>query len=480
MRVYSSLTRKMEDFQPLVDGELRMYACGITPYDEIHIGHARQAIVYDVLRAYFEFLGYKVIYVRNFTDVDDKIIKRANKEGRQSSEVSEQYIEDNSRDLELLKVRKATYEPKVTECIPDIIGYIQGLIDNGFAYVSNGEVLFDVGRFADYGKLSNRRKEELVNSEESPNKRSSNDFVLWKPHKPGEPHWDSPWSKGRPGWHIECSAMAMKFLGEEIDIHGGGLDLIFPHHENEIAQSEGYSGKRFARYWLHNGLVMVDGTKMSKSLGNFLTVKEALKSYFAEEIRYVVLTHNYSTNIDFSKSLFLNARKRLYYFYTTLSKINQILAGENADISPERVPAIIAGLGDSFVQFMDDNFNTPRVTSELADVFKELNRVLVSGKYSLEEKKGIFAAFLKSFRKVTNVLGLFEEDPDEYLSKLRARVLTERGLSEDMIKAKVAERQSAKEAQDYARADSIKEKLKAAGITVQDSRESAGWEIIFQ
>ena len=480
MRIHSSLTRKMEDFRPLVDGELRMYACGITPYDEIHIGHARQAIVYDVIRAYFEFLGYKVTYVRNFTDVDDKIIQRANEEGRESREVSEQYIRENSRDLELLKVKKATHEPKVTDCIDDIIGYIQGLIDRGFAYVSNGEVLFDVAGFSGYGKLSNRKKEDLINAEDSPNKRSNNDFVLWKPHKPGEPHWESPWSDGRPGWHIECSAMAMKYLGQEIDIHGGGLDLIFPHHENEVAQSEAYSGKQFARYWLHNGLVMVNGTKMSKSLGNFLTVKDALKIYFPEEIRYVVLTHNYSTNVDFSKSLFLNARKRLYYFYTTLAKVKEFLDGDDVEASPERVPAIIAGFEDRFVQLMDDNFNTPRVISEITEIFKELNKIIDSGKYSREEKRGIFVAFLEVFKKVTSILRLFEEEADDYLAKLKDRVLAEMGLSEDFINSKITERQAAKSIKDYAKADSIKEELKSAGIAVQDSPDSVSWEIIFQ
>ena len=479
IKVYNSLTRKKEDFTSLVEGELKMYACGITPYDEIHIGHARQAVIYDVIRAYFEYVGYKVIYVRNFTDIDDKIIKRANDEGRESSHVSEYYIQENSRDLELLKVKKASYEPKVTECIDDIIKYIQKLIDKGFAYVSNGEVLFDIDKFSGYGKLSNRKKDELINSEDSPNKKSNNDFVLWKHHKPGEPYWQSPWSNGRPGWHIECSVMAKKYLGNEIDIHGGGLDLLFPHHENELAQSEAYSGKQFSKYWVHNGLVMINGTKMSKSLGNFLTVKDALKSYLPEEIRYAILTHNYSSNIDFSKDLFLNARKRLFYFYTTLSKMINLMKEVNTVVDTDKTPKLIIELDKKFTEFMNDNFNTPRVISEITEVFKELNKIINSSKYSLEEKNGIFRVFFKTFEKIASVFRLFEEDPDEYITGLKGRILKERGVTEDIINIKLQERQSAKKVKDYEAADVIKEELKSMGIAIQDSSDDVKWDIIF-
>lgn len=476
--IYSSLTRKRERFTPLVEGELKMYACGVTPYDEIHIGHARQAVVYDVIRAYYEYLGYKVDYIRNFTDIDDKIIKRANDEGKESSQVSEYYIQENSRDLESLKVRKATYEPKVTECINEIIIYIQKLIDKGFAYVNNGEVLFSVEKFAKYGQLSNRKKDELINSESPSNKRNKSDFVLWKPYKVGEPYWESPWSKGRPGWHIECSVMANKYLGDEIDIHGGGIDLIFPHHENELAQSEAYSGKQFVRYWVHNGLIMINGTKMSKSLGNFLTVKDALKIYFPEEIRYAILTHNYGSNIDFSKDLFLDARKRMSYFYITLLKMYELIASVHTEISINQVTGVV-GLEGKFKEFMNDDFNTTKVIAEITNIFRELNKIIHSDKYSPEEKVGIFKSFFKSLQPVASVLRLFEENPIEYLSKLKERIFKERNLTEDFLNSKLEDYRSAKLNKDYLPADNIKKELKLQGISVQDSLTSVNWEIIF-
>ncbi len=476
--IYSSLTRKKEPFFSIVDGELKMYACGITPYDEIHIGHARQAVIYDIIRLYYEYLGYKVKYVRNFTDIDDKIIKRANDEGKESSQICEFYIKENYKDLELLKVGKATYEPKVTECINDIIEYIQKLISKEFAYVNNGEVFFSVEKFAKYGQLSNRKKDELINSEDSPNKRSNNDFVLWKPNKIGEPYWESPWSKGRPGWHIECSVMANKYLGDEIDIHGGGIDLIFPHHENEIAQSEAYSGKKFARYWVHNGLVMINGTKMSKSLGNFLTVKDALKEYFPEEIRYAILTHNYGSNIDFSKDLFLNARKRMYYFYITLLNMYKIIESTDEEISSNFVPEM-ADLEKKFVEFMNDNFNTPKVIAEITNIFKELNKIIHSNKIILGEKKGIFKSFLKNLHPISKVLRLFEEDPRRYLTRFNDKILKDRNLNENYLNSKLKDYLSAKLVKDYSKTDNIKDELKLHGISVQDSSESVSWEFIF-
>lgn len=479
IKLYSSLSRKKESFNPLKEKEIKIYACGVTPYDEIHIGHARQAVVYDVLRAYFEYRGYKVSYVRNFTDVDDKIIKRANDEKKESKEISEYFIKENSNDLKTLKVHKANYEPKVTECIQDIIDYIQVLIDKGFAYVVKGEVFFAIDKFSQYGKLSNRKQEELINSEESENKKNNNDFVLWKPWKEGEPYWESPWGRGRPGWHIECSVMAHKYLGDEIDIHGGGIDLLFPHHENEIAQSESYSGKQFARYWVHNGLVMVDGTKMSKSLGNFLSVKDALKKYFPEEIRYAILTHHYSSNIDFSGDLFLNARKRLYYYYSTLLKIEKLTKNINFNKSEEKIPKIILNLEKQFIKFMDDNFNTPRVISEIADVFKELNKIVNSNKYSLEEKNDIFNYFLKKFKIISSIFRLFEEDPKNYISKLQNKILHEKEISEEFIEKKLDKYRLAKEEKNYDLVDKIRDELKSKGIAVQDLSGSVKWELIF-
>lgn len=480
IKLYSTLTRKKENFVPLEAKTVRMYACGITPYDEIHIGHARQAVVYDVIRAYFEYAGYRVTYVRNFTDVDDKIIKRANQEGKDSRQVSEFFISESVKELETLKVKKANYEPKVTECINDIIEFIKVLVAKGFAYVNNGEVIYDISKFPAYGKLSLRKKEELINIENSPNKRNNSDFVLWKPYKSGEPYWESPWSKGRPGWHIECSVMAKKYLGDEIDIHGGGIDLIFPHHENEIAQSESYSGKQFASYWVHNGLVMVEGTKMSKSLGNFLTVKDALKSYFPEELRYVILTQTYGSNVNFSNDLFLNARKRLYYFYNTLARINVLMKGGHGSApGTEQLPEILAGLEEKFTEYMNDNFNTPKVIAEMTEVFKELNKIIDSKKYSTEEKRAIFKVFLPVFGKISSVLRLFDENPVEYVKKLKEKALAERGLTEEYIIEILSSYKFARKTKNYEEADKIKGELRNKNISIQDNLDSVGWEVIF-
>ncbi|MFZ2154265.1 MAG: cysteine--tRNA ligase [Candidatus Moraniibacteriota bacterium] len=477
--IYNTLTRKKEEFVPLKKGELKMYACGITPYDEIHIGHARQAVVYDVIRNYFEYANYQVQYVRNYTDIDDKIIKRANREGKESHEISEYFIKENSSDLDLLKVKRATYEPKVTECIPEIIAFIEKLLDKGAAYEKNGEVFFAVDKFKDYGKLSNRKVDELINSDVSPNKINAADFSLWKPSKPDEPAWDSPWGPGRPGWHIECSAMALKYLGEVIDIHGGGLDLIFPHHENEIAQSEAAIGENFAHYWLHNGLVMIDNVKMSKSLGNFLTVKDALKKYFPEEIRFAILSQNYNSNVDFSSDLFLMARKRIYYFYNTLLKVNSFSVSANEPTVEVELPLKITQLEDKFKEFMDDNFNTVKVITEVSEVFKVLNTFLDSSKYSVAEKSFCADVFFKNFIKISQVLSLWEEVPAEYLRGLKDKFLLENEISSESIQVQITKYQLAKTIKNYAEMDAIKDELKNKNITLQDRGDVVEWEIIF-
>ncbi len=477
IKVYNSLTRKKEDFKPIIKKEIKMYSCGITPYDEMHIGHAKQAIVYDVIRAYFEYLGYKVWYVRNFTDVDDKIIDRANRDGKKSNEISEYYIKESLKDLKYLKVKDATYQPKVTECMDDIVKFIQGLIDKGYAYVVEGEVFFDISKFPEYGKLSNRKKEDLVNTEESLNKKEKNDFVLWKPHKEGEPYWESPWSKGRPGWHIECSAMIKKYLGDQIDIHGGGIDLIFPHHENEITQSEAFEEKRFVNYWLHNGMVTYEGTKMSKSLGNFLTVKDILKKYFTDEVRYVILTHGYGSSIDFSEEIFLNARKRVYYFYSTLLKASDLKSKKI--LKEEGVPDVFLNFESKFCNSMNDNFNTPKALSEVNEVFKELNKVIYSNSYSIEQKEIIVSFFFKTFEEISSVFRLFNEDPSVYVSNVKNKVLQDRGVDPSYVEEKIKIRNSFKDKKDYKSADGVKEELISKGISIQDTPKSTDWDIVF-
>ncbi len=480
IKIYNSLSRKKEEFKPVQEQEVNMYACGVTPYADIHVGHARQAIVYDIIRAYFKYRGYNVNYIRNFTDVDDKIIDKANKEKKESGHISEYYIQENTKDLDSLKVHRATHEPKVTDCIPEIIEFIQKLIDKGYAYEAGGDIFFEINKYSEYGKLSNRKKEDLINSDESPNKRNSNDFVLWKSHKPGEPYWESPWSKGRPGWHIECSVMAHKYLGSEIDIHGGGLDLIFPHHENEIAQSEAYSGKKFAHYWVHNGTVMIEGAKMSKSEGNFLIVKDILTEFFPDEIRYAILAHHYNSNMDFSYELLLNARKRVYYFYKSLDKFANIAnrKNEKIDINKDKLPASITNFEKKFVEYMDNDFNTPKVFSELSEAFKILNKIADSQEYSSAEKSSVFNIFFEQFNKISAVLRLFDENPKKYLAQFKRKFLQDQGVNEQYIERKIIERQKAKKEKDYTKADHIKEELLEKGISVQDLPYSTSWDII--
>lgn len=478
IKISNTLTRKIEEFIPIKKNEVKIYACGVTPYDEIHIGHARQAIIFDVIRNYFEYLGYKTTYVRNYTDIDDKIIAKANKENKQAKEISEHYIQESKSDLQKLKVKSADFEPKVTESIPDIIEFIQKLIDNGHAYVVNGEVLFEVDSFKNYGKLSNRKVEELISTEDSPNKKKAYDFALWKPAKPGEPYWDSPWGQGRPGWHIECSVMARKFLADTIDIHGGGLDLIFPHHENEIAQSESYTGKKFVNYWIHNGLVMVGGVKMSKSLGNFLTVKDALAKYYPEEIRYAILTQNYFSEMDFTGELFLTARKRMYYFYKTLAKMDKIIKENSGADSKIKTPEIIAKLEDEFKNAMDDNFNSAKVFAALSGVFSYINQFLTSDKDSLTDKVLVSAQFRKKLKLISDVLHVFEEDPEEYIKKLEEDILSKNKITAEYIESAIKQRNEAKADKEYKKADQIRHDLLSKKISLMDINGQTEWEVV--
>lgn len=479
IKIYNTLTRKVEKFIPLKEKKVTIYACGVTTYDEIHVGHARQAIFFDVVRNYFEYLGFNVVYVRNYTDIDDKIINRANRENKTPSEVSEYYIQESINDLLKLKVNRANYEPKVTECISDIIKYIQDLIDSGNAYVNNGEVLFDVESFSGYGKLSHANRDEMLNGEISANKRNQSDFSLWKPAKEGEPFWISPWGNGRPGWHIECSVMSQKYLGETIDIHGGGIDLLFPHHENEIAQSEAHNKKPFVRYWMHNGLVTVNGVKMSKSLGNFTTVKDILKDNYIEDIRYMILAQNYSSEIDFSHELFLNAKKRMYYFYKTLYKINTLVNDINifASESP-KTPLVIQNIEKNFFESMDDNFNTVKVFANISEMFNALNEIISSNSISQGEKKSIFTFFKSKLFIFSKVLRIFEEEPANYIDRLENDELRRNGIDRKFVVTKIEERKKLKIDKKYVEADKIREELLNKNVTVKDSGDDTDWEVV--
>jgi cysteinyl-tRNA synthetase len=478
IKIYNTLTRRIEEFTPLKKGKLSMYACGVTTYDEIHIGHARQAVIFDLIKNYFTYLGYKVTYVRNYTDIDDKIINKANKENKSAKEVSEYYIEESKKDLKNLKVKEADYEPKVTECIPDIISYIEQLIASGNAYVSNGEVFFDVESFKGYGKLSNRKIDELTSGEDQMNKKRSNDFSLWKPAKPGEPSWDSPWGAGRPGWHIECSVMVNKYLGETIDIHGGGVDLIFPHHENEIAQSESHNKKKFANYWVHNGLVMVNGIKMSKSLGNFMTVKDALKKYYPEEIRYAILSQHYLSEIDFTDELFLNSKKRMYYFYKTLARIDKLLKENRGTNSPVEISDIIENLESDFKDAMDDGFNTAKVFANLSGAFSVVNQVLTSAKYAEGDKAAIVSRFRDRLKILSEVMHILEEDPAGYVQKLENDILSKNNITVEFIESAIRERREAKMRKEYDEADHIRKKLLEKNISLMDAKDAVEWEVV--
>jgi cysteinyl-tRNA synthetase len=471
IRVYNTLSHKKEDLVTIKDHDVKMYACGITPYDQAHIGHAMQAVVFDTIRRYLEFSGYKVTYVRNFTDVDDKIINRANQEGTSSQEVSSRYIKESKQELERLKVRQADFEPLVSEHIKEIIEFVQGLMGKGHAYEKNGSVYFDVQSFKSYGKLSRRSLEELMHQEEeSSDKKSPVDFALWKAAKPGEPFWDSPWGKGRPGWHIECSALAKTYLGESIDIHGGGVDIIFPHHENEIAQSEALTDKPFAKYWLHNGLVMVGKQKMSKSLGNFYTIADALDKYGADVLRYMIFSFAYNSNFNFEETNFLNAEKRVNYYYLTIKKIADMLTHD------ARYDEEFTKRSDEFIKSfstnMDDNFNSAVVLADLNDYFTYVNQYL-----DKKKKIGPVAKtkFEQALKPVQTVYGMLDEPPDSYTSSYKDRIALRVGLSRADIDKLLEQRNEARKNKDFAKADEIRKTLLEKGIVIMDSGSTSDW-----
>lgn len=463
MRVYNTLTRKKEELVPVTPGEVKIYACGPTVYNFIHIGNARPLCVFDTLRRYLEFRGYKVRFVQNFTDIDDKIIRRANEEGTDYKTVSETYIREFWTDAKGLNFREATVHPKATENIDEIISIISTLIEKGYAYaVENGDVYFSPGKFTEYGKLSHQPLEDLeagarINIGEL--KKEPMDFALWKGAKPGEPAWDAPWGKGRPGWHIECSAMARRYLGETIDIHCGGQDLIFPHHENEIAQSECCNGVPFAKYWMHNGYINVDNVKMSKSLGNFFTVRDVAEKYGYEPIRYLMLSSHYRSPINYSVDIIEQCRASLERLYTCRDSIDFAL--QNAgDTEPENAADIRKQLESRKAQFiaaMDDDLNTADGLAAVFELVRDINvSVLPSGsKALLEEAAALFDTL------ATDVLGLVYNRKKETL--------------EADIAARIEARQAARAAKNWAEADRIRDELKAEGIVLEDTPQGVKW-----
>ncbi|MBN2653991.1 MAG: cysteine--tRNA ligase [Nitrospirae bacterium] len=488
MKVFSTMSGKKEDFVPLSGNKVGMYACGVTVYDYCHIGHARSAVVFDVIRRYLKYKGFDVKYVRNFTDIDDKIIKRANEEKSSWATVSEKYINEYYQDMDGLGIARADVEPKATDHIEEMKSVISALIGKGYAYEVEEDggrsVYFAVNSFEGYGKLSKKDLDDLqagarVNVDDR--KRSPMDFALWKASKEGEPWWQSPWGKGRPGWHIECTAMAIKHIGESIDIHGGGADLIFPHHENEIAQSEAYTGKPFAKYWMHNGFITIDKEKMSKSLGNFFTIREILDVFDPEVVRLFILSTHYRNPIEFSKEQLRDAESSLDRFYSTISRIDEYTAKASEGASDEKGQSAINELqvfldrfGQRFEEAMDDDFNTAMAIGHFFELVREINRFLDM------KIKGEQAAVLVSKAKaVLNefgvLLNLFGRTPHDWSrALLRTKKLP---VTEQEIQNLIEQRRTARQNKDWAAADTIRKYLETKGILLEDKQNGTTWKV---
>jgi cysteinyl-tRNA synthetase len=459
LKLFNSLTRKKEEFVPIEPGRVRMYVCGMTVYDYCHLGHARVLVVFDVIVRHLRSLGYDVTYVRNVTDIDDKIIARARENGESINALTERFITAMHEDAEALGVLPPDLEPRATESMDDILGMIHALLDKGYAYqADNGDIYYSVSRFAPYGKLSGKRVDDLragARVEVDEAKQDALDFVLWKAAKPGEPSWSSEWGEGRPGWHIECSAMSTHCLGAHFDIHGGGMDLQFPHHENEIAQSEGATGETFVNYWVHNGFVQVDEEKMSKSLGNFFTVREILRQYQAEEIRYFILSSHYRSPLNYTQDNLDKARGALQRLYTTLR-----------DCPPGGDTAAGGEYAQRFTAAMDDDFSTPEALAVLFDLARAVNRAREQG---AEPAAGL-AAML---RELAGRLGLLEGDPERYL---RSPTGGEgRGPDDGQIEAMIGQREAARRNRDFAEADRLRDELAAMGIVLEDGAGGTRW-----
>lgn len=483
MKITNSMTGKKEEFIPIEDGKVRMYACGITVYDLSHIGHARQAIVYAMITDYFRYRGYDVKYVRNYTDVDDKIIKRANELGKDALEFSQEQIKETEIDMAGLHITDADVKTKASEYIEKIINFVEKLIEKGYAYAApNGDVYYRVREFKPYGKLSHRRVDDLLNGvrvDLEEGKEDPLDFALWKSAKEGEIAWDSPWGKGRPGWHIECSCMALDNLGETIDIHGGGRDLIFPHHENEIAQSEALTGKEFAHYWSHCGLIKINGEKMSKSLGNSLSIRDALKMYNYEVIKYVMLSKHYSTDMDIHDEDFVQAESHMYYFYNTIEKMLKFVNQYNGDINGESLNDEIATtIKDKFIESMDDDFNTPAAIANLHTVFKYINNLLkTANKSNRVQIANTLAKMWAEIKDAYSVLGFFAQEPNTFIEEMKNKYLNKMNIEKSYIEDKIQERKEAKQNKNYELADSIREELNNKGIILNDTAEGTTWDI---
>lgn len=466
MKVYNTLTKKKEEFVPVEEGKVRMYVCGPTVYNYIHIGNARPMIMFDTVRRYMEYKGYDVNYVSNFTDVDDKIIKKANEEGVTAQEISQRFIEECKKDMAGMNVKPATTHPLATQEIDGMIEMIADLIEKGHAYVKNKTVYFRTRSFKDYGKLSHKNLDDLRSGGRSllvtgeDEKEDPLDFVLWKPKKDGEPAWESPWCDGRPGWHIECSVMSKKYLGDQIDIHAGGEDLVFPHHENEIAQSEAANGKEFAKYWMHNAFLNIDNKKMSKSLGNFRTVREISKQYDLQVLRFFMLSAHYRSPLNFSAELMEASKNGLTRILTAVENLKHLMQAADRDEMTQEEKNARAEADryvESFERAMDDDFNTADALAAIFDLVKYANTTASSG-----SSKAYLQELLQLIVRLADVLGLIVDKKEEI-------------LAED-IEALIEERQKARKEKNYQRADEIRNELLEKGIVLEDTREGVKWK----
>ena len=474
LKVYNTLTKKKEEFKPQEPGKASMYVCGVTPYNYPHIGNARPFVTWDVIKRYLRKSGYEVKHIQNFTDMDDKIIKAANTEGVEWNAITDRYIKGYFESIDALNVQRADIYPKVTEHIPDIIAMVEKIIENGYGYVVDGDVYFSVESFPEYGKLSGRKLEDMqagARVEVDTRKKNPMDFALWKSAKPGEPYWESPWGKGRPGWHIECSTMSLKYLGENFDFHGGGSDLIFPHHENEIAQSQCSCGNcnSFAQYWLHNGFITIDGEKMSKSLNNFFTVPEILEEYPGEVVRFFILRTHYRSPLDFDRDRIKEAHAGLQRLRNAL-ELGESLSDRagNTDADVELAQMADKAMAD-FCEAMDDDFNTALAIGYMFTLSKEINiyanNVINKG---AAYDKGHFEHVMDVYRDMAKVIGIFEGSLE--------MPVKEGELSPEAIEALIAERAEAKKAKNWARADEIRDSLKEQGIILEDSAAGTKWK----
>ena len=466
MKLYNTLSKQKEEFVPLEEGKVRMYVCGPTVYNFIHIGNARPMIVFDTVRRYFEYKGYDVNYVSNFTDVDDKIIKKAIEEGVTADEISKRYIAECKKDMEGMNIKPATKHPLATEEICGMVDMIQTLIDKGYAYEKNGTVYYRTRKFQDYGKLSHKNLDDLRSGERSllvtgeDEKEDPLDFVLWKPKKEGEPFWESPWSEGRPGWHIECSEMSKKYLGEQIDIHAGGEDLVFPHHENEIAQSEAANGKEFAKYWMHNAFLNIDNKKMSKSLGNFRTVREISEQYDLQVLRFFMLSAHYRSPLNFSADLMEASKNGLERIVNAAENLKYKRKNAKTEAMTEEEKSAYAQTEEFVKEFedaMDDDFNTADAVAAVFDLVKYLNTHT-----GADNSKEYLQKCLERLKTLCDILGLVIEKKEELLDA--------------DVEALIAERQQARKEKNFARADEIRAELLEKGIVLEDTREGVKWK----